>query len=63
MPVRVSKSWRPALCAIARIQLSGKFADWEFMWFQYPATQRKAVREIKRKMLSIEEHNNASALQ
>jgi hypothetical protein len=53
MPVRVSKSWRSALRAIAKIQLSGNLPDWEFMWKTYPRSQRKAVREIKRQFLSI----------
>ena len=52
MPVRVSKYWRPALRAVARMQIRGDYPGWAFFWDSYPATQRKAIREIKRKMLS-----------
>ena len=51
MPVCVTKSWRPALRAIARIQLRNKFLDWEFMWAKYTPAQRKAVRQLQRKLL------------
>lgn len=47
MPVRVTKSWRPALRAIARIQLSGELSGWDFMWATYTRNQRKAVREFQ----------------
>lgn len=47
MPVRVSKSWRPALRAIARIQLRSD-KSWDFMWATYTRNQRKFVREIQR---------------
>lgn len=55
MPVRVSKSWRLALSSLARMQIFGYYPEWSFFWDSYPATQRKAIREIKRKMLSKQE--------
>ncbi|CAM8662222.1 hypothetical protein MCEMSEM22_02326 [Comamonadaceae bacterium] len=62
MPVRVSKSWRLALRAIAKIQLSNSFSDWGFMWAAYTRIHRKAVREIKRQMLSkLEQEARAEA--
>lgn len=51
MPIRLSKSWCPALRAIAKIQLSGKLPDWEFLWATYTHSQRKAVREMKCQLL------------
>lgn len=52
MPLRISKNWRPALQAIARLQNEKKYLDWEFAWAAYTSTQRKAVRRMRRDLLS-----------
>lgn len=52
MPVRISKTWRPAVRAIARLQNDNVYPEWGFFWSSYTRTQQKAVREVQREMLS-----------
>jgi hypothetical protein len=50
--VRISKNWRPALQAIARLQNESAYPEFEFMWATYTPNQRKAVRRLRRDFLS-----------
>lgn len=52
MPVRISKYWRPALRAVAKIQLENSYPDLAFLWVTYTLNQRKAVRRMQRDLLS-----------
>lgn len=52
MPVRITRDWRPALQAIARLQNENAYPKWEFFWANYSRTQRKAVRRMRRDLLS-----------
>ena len=51
MPVRITKSWRQALRSIARLKVANAAPGWEFLWDTYTRNQRKAVRELMRKLL------------
>jgi hypothetical protein len=52
MPVRVTNYWRPALKAIARLQHENAYPEFEFFWRSYTRTQQKAVRRMRRDLLS-----------
>lgn len=52
MPVRISKTFRPAVRAIARMKNANSYPDWDFFWSSYTRTQQKAVCEVQRELLS-----------
>lgn len=57
MPVRISKSWRQALSAVARLKLENRYPEWDSIWENYTRNQKRAIRRMQRDLLRKMRHS------